>query len=233
LLIIKKSYRNIIGSRTVWGSESVEIPFFVGDDDEDLSTAVGGVLDVEILEDEVELAISVKTFRVGLNSFMTFLFIIKINPKVSLARFFTRASLKSTYRSSCVSERSFCNFDLVMFKTGCTSGTVTGSVVHLCELLNARELPEGERSAAAELCLKTGDQLRVDQLLGGLEGFAGIDLSVNADFVVVRVGTVNQDKDVVLGFGGRTAEALAADSDIVELGLCDDGNTGVDVDSEK
>ena len=149
-----------------------------------------------------------------------------------MARFFTRASLKSTYRSSCVSERSFCNFDLVMFKTGSTSGTVTGSVVHLGELLNARELPEGERSAAAELCLKTGDQLRVDQLLGGLEGFAGIDLSVNADFVVVRVGTVNQDKDVVLG-QGRAAETVAGDADVVKLGLCDDGNTCVDVDSEK
>ena len=72
MLIIKKSYRNIIGSRTVWGSESVEIPFFVGDDDEDLSTAVGGVLDVEILEDEEELAISVKVLRVGLNSLRTF-----------------------------------------------------------------------------------------------------------------------------------------------------------------
>ena len=41
-----------------------------------------------------------------------------------------------------------------MFKTGSTSGTVTGSGVGLGELLDARELDEGEGSTAAELGLK-------------------------------------------------------------------------------
>ena len=100
MLIINKTHRNFIGSGTVWCLEFVKIPFFVGDNDDDLSSTVGGVLDVEILKGEEELAISVKAFRVGLKSFMTFLFIIKIY------RFCT----------SCVGERSLCNFDLVMFK---------------------------------------------------------------------------------------------------------------------
>jgi len=86
LLIINKTHRNFIGSGTVWCLEFVKIPFFVGDNDEDLSSTVGGVLDVEILKDEEELAISVKAFRVGLKSFMTFLFIIKNIPILYVVR---------------------------------------------------------------------------------------------------------------------------------------------------
>ena len=121
-----------------------------------------------------------------------------------------------------------------MFKTGRTSGTVTGSVVDLGELLDARELDEGEGSTAAELGFEAGDEVRVDELLGRLESVTGIDLVVDADFVVERVGTVYQTKDVVFGFdnGSWAAKALATDADVVELGLGDDGDTGVDVDPE-
>ena len=121
-----------------------------------------------------------------------------------------------------------------MFKTGSAGGTVTGSVVDLGELLDARELDEGEAGTAAELGFEAGDEVRVDELLGRLESVAGIDLVVDADLVVVRVGTVDQDEDVVLGFdnGSWAAKALATDADVVELGLGDDGNTGVDVDPE-
>ena len=120
-----------------------------------------------------------------------------------------------------------------MFKTGRTSGTVTGSVVDLGELLDARELDEGEVGTAAELGFEAGDEVRVDELLGRLESVTGIDLVVDADLVVERVRTVDQDKDVVLGFvRAWAAKALATDTDIVELGLGDDGDTGVDVDPE-
>jgi hypothetical protein len=120
-----------------------------------------------------------------------------------------------------------------MFKTGRTSGTVTGSVVDLGELLDARKLDEGEVGTAAELGFEAGDEVRVDELLGRLESVTGIDLVVDADLVVERVRTVDQDKDVVLGFGRAwAAKALATDTDIVELGLGDDGDTGVDVDPE-
>jgi hypothetical protein len=120
-----------------------------------------------------------------------------------------------------------------MFKTGRTSGTVTGSVVDLGELLDARKLDEGEVGTAAELGFEAGDEVRVDELLGRLESVTGIDLVVDADLVVERVRTVDQDKDVVLGFvRAWAAKALATDTDIVELGLGDDGDTGVDVDPE-
>jgi hypothetical protein len=120
-----------------------------------------------------------------------------------------------------------------MFKTGRTSGTVTGSVVDLGELLDARKLDEGEVGTAAELGFEAGDEVRVDELLGRLESVTGIDLVVDADLVVERVRTVDQDKDVVLGFSRAwAAKALATDTDIVELGLGDDGDTGVDVDPE-
>jgi hypothetical protein len=120
-----------------------------------------------------------------------------------------------------------------MFKTGRTSGTVTGSVVDLGELLDARKLDEGEVGTAAELRFEAGDEVRVDELLGRLESVTGIDLVVDADLVVERVRTVDQDKDVVLGFvRAWAAKALATDTDIVELGLGDDGDTGVDVDPE-
>jgi hypothetical protein len=120
-----------------------------------------------------------------------------------------------------------------MFKTGRTSGTVTGSVVDLGELLDARKLDEGEVGTAAELGFEAGDEVRVDELLGRLESVTGIYLVVDADLVVERVRTVDQDKDVVLGFvRAWAAKALATDTDIVELGLGDDGDTGVDVDPE-
>jgi hypothetical protein len=120
-----------------------------------------------------------------------------------------------------------------MFKTGRTSGTVTGSVVDLGELLDARKLDEGEVGTAAELGFEAGDEVRVDELLGRLESVTGIDLVVDADLVVERVRTVDQYKDVVLGFvRAWAAKALATDTDIVELGLGDDGDTGVDVDPE-
>jgi hypothetical protein len=120
-----------------------------------------------------------------------------------------------------------------MFKTGRTSGTVTGSVVDLGELLDARKLDEGEVGTAAELGFEAGDEVRVDELLGRLESVTGIDLVVDADLVVERVRTVDQDKDVVLGFDRAwAAKALATDTDVVELRLGDDGDTGVNVDPE-
>merc|ERR1719454_2480449 len=110
-----------------------------------------------------------------------------------------------------------------MFKTGSTSGTAAGSGVGLGELLDARELDEGEGSTAAELGLKAGEEIGVDELLGGLESVTGIDIAVDADLVVVRVRTVDQAKNVVLWFWLIFALAVTTDADVIKLGLGDDG----------
>ena len=68
-----------------------------------MSSAVGGVLDVDVLEDEVELAVPVKTFGVGLNSL-----IIEYHPawQRSLLRgFFNEGVVKvHTFRVALASE---------------------------------------------------------------------------------------------------------------------------------
>ena len=99
-----------------------------------------------------------------------------------------------------------------MFKTEFSiSPAAAWRLVALCELLDARILDEAERSAAAKTLFESGNEIGFDKLLDRREWF--FDATVRRDAVVERVGTVDQDRDVVLGkclgdvFDNRVAAA--------------------------
>ena len=142
---------------------------------------------------------------------------------------------KLTYSSGSAVERSLGNFFFVVEKSGSTGSAAAAWFVGTLELLDSRELEESEGCSVTKLLLEAGDEVGVDDLLGGFKSISGINFTVDGDLVVVGVGTVDEDEDVVLRLGlwSRSAEALTADSDVVELGLGYNSDSGVDVDAKE
>ena len=120
-----------------------------------------------------------------------------------------------------------------MFETARTSITTASGYVTWGELLDATELDKFERCSASNLLLKLLNQLGLNEFLGLDEGFLLCYFAINEDLVVVRVGRVDQDCDIVFWKGLLFAEAISGDSNVVELGLGHDGYTGVDVDTKR
>lgn len=135
--------------------------------------------------------------------------------------------------SGCSIKRSFCDIDLIMSETGRTSITTASRYVTWGELLDTTELDEFESCSISKLLLKLLNQLRVNEFLGLDEGLIVAFFAINEDLVVVRVGSVDQDCDVVFWALFFFAEAVSGDSNVVELGLGHDGYTGVDVDTKR